>query len=167
LRHFLLSPQWDKLEAKYSTLEQYVYMVYGDSAMASLRRLAVIQFRVAMILTAYRKAANNMLSEVIVCDDIDFKTAGLIANVYYANFLAALKMMPHEVMHSNNQGCLVLFNELPNKIEFTASEAKEIAAKTRICSERSVDKYLKELLHKGMITQLKQYGPYIKKVKEE
>jgi hypothetical protein len=125
-------------------------------------RLAVIYFRIAMILTAFRAAENDHLETDIYCHEDDFINADRIINVYRHNFIAALKMMPTEAIKIDNRSESKFFELLPVDSEFTTAEAKALAKEHGIASDRSVDNYLRNLRTKGLIVQGLQYGTYKK-----
>jgi hypothetical protein len=154
--------QWDRFVNRFQELSREFSEKYGDSAIASLMRIGVIHFRVAMILATLRAAENDQLKTEIYCTEEDFINAGRFTKVYMYNFMAALKMMPGEAVKINNKGEHLLYDLLPEGTEFTATDAKRIAKENGIGSERSADNYLKSLRDKGLLIQEKQYGPYKK-----
>ena len=68
----------------FSELQTEQFGLYGDDLIASVRRLGLVCFRIAMVLTILRYEGSmpiiELLSQAIVVDDRDFKTAITISN---------------------------------------------------------------------------------------
>ncbi|WP_242674887.1 DUF3987 domain-containing protein, partial [Niastella populi] len=81
---FSLSPvQKKQFHEWFSKKQLQLYEIYGDEIIASIRRLGLTTFRLAMILTTMRHLnhTNNYdLPKELLCSDIDFNTALSIAD---------------------------------------------------------------------------------------
>ena len=61
-----------------STQEQYYYL-FGEDIIGSVRRLGLITFRLAMVLSALRLHDTGEVVTTLICDDEDFQSAMAIA----------------------------------------------------------------------------------------
>ena len=61
-----------------STQEQYYYL-FGEDIIGSVRRLGLITFRLAMVLSALRLHDTGEVVTTLICDDEDFRSAMAIA----------------------------------------------------------------------------------------
>ncbi len=61
-----------------STPEQYYYL-FGEDIIGSVRRLGLITFRLAMVLSALRLHDTGEVVTTLICDDEDFQSAMAIA----------------------------------------------------------------------------------------
>jgi len=61
-----------------STQEQYYYL-FGKDIIGSVRRLGLITFRLAMVLSALRLHDTSEVVTTLICDDEDFRSAMAIA----------------------------------------------------------------------------------------
>lgn len=136
-----------------------IYFRFGSDTESIVKRLGLITFRFAMILTILRSIENNTLSSTIICDDVDFETAITLSDVYLEHSLNVFQTLP-ATGKSVSRSAQMLFENLPDK--FSCSEAVEIGKNVCTISERSVSNYLNELRKVGKLLQPKNNGPYIK-----
>lgn len=157
----LSESQWDKIEGRFDELVKESNDT-SSTAVSSINRLALIYYRICMILSTFRHAEEGNLDLKIICSDQDFFTAGRIVKVYHSNIFEALSLIPKEAVKIDNKGANLLYSFLPTDREFTSREAKDIAEKNKVCKDRSVDTYLKKLVNLGLLDQPKNFGPYSK-----
>ena len=73
---FSVTPsQRQKFNDYFSGLQEEYYKIFKDDILASVRRLGLICYRLAMILSALRMMDNSELTNDLVCDDEDFDVA--------------------------------------------------------------------------------------------
>ncbi len=65
----------------YTSLQAELHSLFGDDIIASVRRLGLITFRIAMALTARRCHDTGELDSTFLCDDEDFASSMAIARV--------------------------------------------------------------------------------------
>jgi hypothetical protein len=133
--------------------------VLGPESVANVRRLGLICFRMAMIMTVLRIEETGEDSSMLYCTDTDFNNALQISRVLldhaktvYLQLITMPKKLKPETMKDR------FYNSLP--IEFTRKEAVEIAGKLNI-KPRTTDKYLAELTP-SQLTKDPVYGKYKK-----
>ncbi len=133
--------------------------VLGPESVANVRRLGLICFRMAMIMTVLRIEETGEDSSMLYCTDTDFNNTIQISRVLldhaktvYLQLITMPKKLKPETMKDK------FYNSLP--IEFTRKEAVEIAGKLNI-KPRTTDKYLAELTP-SQLTKDPVYGKYKK-----
>ena len=67
-----------------STQEQYYYL-FGEDIIGSVRRLGLITFRLAMVLSALRLHDTSEVVTTLICDDEDFRSGGIEAVISDVN----------------------------------------------------------------------------------
>lgn len=70
------------------------YAIFGDDTIASVRRLAVSTFRIAMILTALRIMEDCDFSTLRYVQDDDYTTAMTINSVLQQHMLRVISELP-------------------------------------------------------------------------
>ena len=73
--------QRQKFNSYFSALQQLYYGIFKDDVVASVRRLGLICFRIAMVLSVIRLMDTGECPEQLVCDDEDFDSALAISRV--------------------------------------------------------------------------------------
>lgn len=73
--------QRKKFNEFFSSLQTEFFNIFKDDILASVRRLGLICYRVAMILSSLRIMETGDFSQEMVCDDVDFETALTISRV--------------------------------------------------------------------------------------
>jgi hypothetical protein len=131
----------------------------GPESVANVRRLGLICFRMAMIMTVLRIEETGDVSDILYCTDVDFNNAMQIgrtlldhAKTVYLQLCTMPKKLKPETMKDK------LYSLLPN--EFTRKEAVEIGSKLNI-KPRTIDKYLFELTP-SHLSKDPMYGKYKK-----
>lgn len=82
-----------KFNEKFSFWQTELYELIGEDVIASVRRLGLIDFRIAMILTALRYVSSTIPSQ-IECSDIDFETALKIADILKQHAASIYQKLP-------------------------------------------------------------------------
>ncbi|MDP3643255.1 MAG: DUF3987 domain-containing protein [Bacteroidota bacterium] len=96
MRFCLTSSQQQAFNAYFSqTQNQYLYLC-GLDYLATVRRLGLITFRIAMILTALRIMDNGELQNPLVCSDTDFNTALSMVKILVQHAAQVYQQLPTE-----------------------------------------------------------------------
>ncbi len=108
------------------------YNIFGDDTIASVRRLAVSTFRIAMILTALRMMEDCDFSTLRHVRDDDYTTAMTISSVLQQHMLRVISELPKKTTSRTPVGQVkeplllqTFWDNLPD--EFEAKDFKEIA----------------------------------------
>lgn len=133
------------------------HLVLGLNSIATVRRLGLIFFRIAMILSTIRLMEEKKMPLKIICGKNDFETARSIIGVlkiHAAKMFTSFSSKKDSMDMSFNQ--LTLYKILPD--EFTRKEAVDLAAKLEPpISNPTVDRFLK-----GNYFEKPAYGKYSK-----
>lgn len=121
---------------------------YNDNFIASIRRMGIITYRIAMVLSALR--LNKKISSIskIVCSDADFNTALRISKSLLEHAYSFYNTLPESEEARKNtilkmQHKEQLLQMLPN--EFSRKDIVNLGKSINI-SPRTIDSYLKEYL---------------------
>jgi hypothetical protein len=157
----LTTKQWQFLNSKFESWLREVSVFVSEDVSSTVKRLALISFRIAMILSAIRKFEDSVVEKEIYCTENDFQSAFSIAEVYKEHALLMFAALPKSAEIKLEPNKLKFFDALPNDREFTRHEAVKIGAILGI-KERTIGKYLNNFLGSFLEQPLK-YGPYLKR----
>ena len=135
---------------------------YGDELIASVRRMGLITFRIAMILTTLRVMEHGAFDAEMWCLDEDFNSAMKIAQVLIEHTSKVFRELPKVATGSGSQKTIrkqVFWEKLPD--EFDRKTFVDVSAGLGIplsTAERSVKKWCEE----GLVERVDQ-GKYRKK----
>jgi hypothetical protein len=153
----LTNEQWRALNNHFSVWQQEVSVLVSEEATSTVKRLGLILYRIAMVLTAIRKYENGDCTREIVCEDKDFETAFKIAEVYKQHALFMFSRLP-KTENITDKKMKQFFEALPQA--FQRKEAVSVGKQLKM-EERTTDKYLKQLLAGNLLNQ-PEYGQYAK-----
>ena len=153
----LSSEQWAKHNNQCSKWLKEITVFVGEEASSSVKRLGLIAFRMAMVLSAIRKFENGDTSNRIACDNIDFDIAFRLAEVYLQHSIYMFSRLPRQETISD-PALRKLFDALPG--EFAREQAVSCGQPLGI-SPRTVDKYLSQLAAFELLSK-PNYGRYSK-----
>lgn len=157
----LTHEQWNILNSQFSNwLTDITTFVHKDAS-SIVKRLGIVQFRLAMILSILRHFQESKIAETkIICTDREFKTAQLLSNTYLEHSLTMFNRLPGKNDHGINLSLKKFYDNIPNGITFTRAKAVENGLKLGI-QERTIDLNLKRLLEMNLLLQ-PEYGKYLK-----
>ena len=129
---------------------------YGDELIASVRRMGLITFRIAMILTTLRVMEHGAFDAEMWCLDEDFNSAMKIAQVLIEHTAKVFRELPKVATGSGSQKTIrkqVFWEKLPD--EFDRKTFVDVSAGLGIplsTAERSVKKWCEE----GLVERVDQ-----------
>lgn len=135
---------------------------YGDELIASVRRMGLITFRIAMILTTLRVMEHGAFDAELWCLDEDFNSAMKIAQVLIEHTAKVFRELPKVATGNGSQKTIrkqAFWEKLPD--EFDRKTFVDVSAGLGIplsTAERSVKKWCEE----GLVERVDQ-GKYRKK----
>ena len=136
----------------------------GDAIIASVRRMGLITFRIAMVLSILRLAGKKDLPELIYCSDEDFTSAMTIARVALSHTVRVYReLTSNELAHPTAESTgrkQELLRLLPD--EFDTAMAQEFAQRLSI-PRRSAERYLAEWTKSRTLEKV-AFGRYRKRV---
>ncbi|MFD2246648.1 DUF3987 domain-containing protein [Pontibacter ruber] len=154
----LTKSQWDQLNKQFAIWHDEVRDNIGGDVLSTIKRLGLIFYRIAMVLSCLRKYENRIKDYEISCSDIDFKIAMKLVEVYKAHALLMFNRLP-QTGGINEKMVRQFYDELPKT--FKRKEAIEIGIANGM-GTRTIDKYL-QLLRDSKKLDYTSYGSYVKR----
>ena len=146
----------------YARSQLEYYRIFGDDIIASVRRLGLITYRIAMILSVLRMSGESEFPTVLYCHDEDYRTAMIISQVLLRHTARVYReLSSHELYRPAAEGSrrrADLLGKLPD--EFGTAEALEASSNMGV-SPKSMERYLKQWRDSGLIERT-SHGHYRK-----
>lgn len=159
---FALATQQQTLFNSFFAQVQIEYAnLFGLDIVPSVRRLGLITFRIAMILTSLRIIDGGDLSNLIVCNDVDFQTAISMAHVLLQHIAKVFSMLPTTQTASNQNAPTIVkqtfLDNLPT--EFDRQTYLAVAQKLKI-PYKTAEKHIRNFCDAGLLRHLahNRYG---------
>ena len=113
---------------------------YGEENRDIITRLAIIMFKIAMVLTSTRLASSQYIKKV-KCKQDDLETAKEITNVLFYHALSVIKLMPKPRLNTSPEPPLLREILLKLEVEFTTKEFVTQAIEHGV-KERTANRWL-------------------------
>ena len=150
--------QWAQFNSTFAQWNKEYLELIGTDMIASIRRLGVVEYRIAMILSSLRLMEKwDEEQTELICNDSDFKTSLKIVECLRMHAVEIYNRLQQQPKHSNNDQVKFL-NALPT--DFSTSDYREIARELNI-NERTAEGYIGRFFKDGLIFRIKQ-GIYSK-----
>ena len=144
LRFCLTATQQQAFNAYFSQAQnQYLYLC-GVDYLATVRRLGLITFRIAMILTTLRIMETGHVASPLICTDTDFNTALELVKILIQHAASVYNALPAETAtpkqsNQKQQFLEALPPEFSRRDYLTAAQNLNIPDKT---AERHIAKFV-------------------------
>ena len=160
---FSLSPSQQKeFNAFFEQVQNEYYTLFGNDIVASVRRLGLIAFRIAMILTALRMMDGKDIAPVVVCDDTDFFIVITIIKVLLQHTAKIYSILPSSSVDFNEGNLTVVcqryFKNLPERFD---RKTYQSIAKKLFIKPKTADKHIARFCEKGLL-QHHDHDCYVK-----
>ena len=143
----------------FNELQSEYYQTMGDDYMATIRRLGLITYRVAMILSVLRLLETGEIPVKITCIDDDFNTAKTMVEILVKHAQKVFSELPGQSEVKKQLSRKERFSaKLPN--HFYRNDYLEIACQLNI-PPKTAEGYITALVKDGLIHREKN-GEYIK-----
>jgi hypothetical protein len=143
----------------FASLENELQEVYGDDIIPSLRRLALITYRIAMVLSIIRVIDEPNIGKTIECSHNDFYVAISMVDVLLKHTIAIFKQLNQIKKAPGKVKDVIRFLEtLP--YEFNRKTADATAQQLTI-NVKTADDYLRKYVSEGSLIRVSQ-GQYRK-----
>ena len=132
----------------------------GDDYVGSIRRLGLIAFRLAMIITVLRIIDTGEVSSVLVCNDCDFNTVMEIVKVLVLHAAYIFELLPKDnttIQPLNHKRQLL--DALPS--EFDRQTYLAVAKNLNI-PDKTAEKQITRFINAGLLVR-QAHGCYLKK----
>ena len=145
LRFRVTESQRMKFNEYFSSLQQEYYSIFKDDIIGSVRRLGLICFRVAMVLSALRMWENAECVDELYCLDEDFDSALTICRVLAVHMAKVFEELSSSdgsrtAMLANSERRQRFFTALQD--EFSRQDYLEVAERLGV-PEDTADKWIK------------------------
>ena len=155
IRFSLSIDQQKEFNQFFTEIQKEYSSLFGLDIVASVRRLGLITFRVAMILTSLRLMDGKSIESVIVCDDIDFRTSLIMASVLLQHTAHVFGQLPSTDNNSTRGTvtvlCQTFFDSLPS--EFNRRTYLSIAERLHV-APKTAEKYIRKFCTTGQLKHL-------------
>lgn len=162
IRFALSVQQQSEFHSFFEQVQTEYSSVFGLDFVASVRRLGLITFRIAMILSAVRIIDNGNFSTTLVCADSDFYTAQTMVQVLLKHTAKVYQLLPSDTTEtaqgSKNQLKQQYLIALPP--DFDKQTAIATAQKLAI-PPKTAERYLKQWCLSGQLNHT-AHGKYAK-----
>lgn len=126
----------------------------GQDYNATVRRLGLITFRIAMIFTVLRIMENGDMSRKLVCEERDFQNAIIMTSILLEHSKKVFSELPQAIIQPKRENREDrFFNLLPD--EFSRKDYVEIAQQLNI-PDKTAQNYIAKLVSKGLIHRDRQ-----------
>jgi len=164
IRFSFTSAQKRVFNTFFSRAQRQYWKRLGDTFIASVRRMGLITFRMAMVLSVLRLADKKEHPELLYCSDDDFTSAMTIARVALCHTVRVYRELTcRELAHPAAEGAgrkQELLRLLPD--EFDTAKAQEFAIRLNI-PRRSAERYLADWTKSGALEKV-AFGRYQKRI---
>jgi len=156
IRFALSARQQEQFNSFFAQVQKEYSNLFGLDIVASVRRLGLITFRIAMILTSLRIIDGGQISNLIVCDDSDYQSSIIMARVLLQHTAKVFGSLPTTESNAPNGQTVIrqtfldnLPPEFDRKTYLAVAEKLKIPAKTaeKYISKFCVGGFLKHLAH--------------------
>ena len=155
--------QTARFNAAFSDMQGECLDAFGADIVASVRRLAVITFRLSMVMTTLRHIDDEELPCILDCDEQDFEAALLMAKTLLHHTARVYDSLPQAPTAESSLSADLerFFRALP--MSFKRMEAVD-SGKALGFSAHTSDRYLKRLKLDGRLRKIAK-GCYCKVAK--
>lgn len=156
----LTDTQVTAFNSYHSEKQDHNSIMLGSESIASVRRMAGIHFRLAMLIGTIRNLDEGKNEMNIICRDVDFELSRILVKWFSSHTEKLFNQLPKKVQNypELKREISVFYDKLNE--EFTFSEARTIAEDMGIALS-TMEGYLRKLLKIKLITRFKQ-GVYLK-----
>lgn len=161
-------PQQKRFNAYFGELQAEQSSMLGDDIVATVRRLGLITFRLAMVLSVLRLAEREDIDiaalETLECDDRDFQIAMEMSNVLISHATSVYtNLLKHPERHDTTpvEGMMLAEKQLLDKLnkKFTRQDYLDLA-KTIGVNGKTADRYLGNLVNRYKLAIRIRNGEY-------
>ncbi|MBO5418446.1 MAG: DUF3987 domain-containing protein [Bacteroidales bacterium] len=165
IRFHLTCDQQRRFNAFFERTQVQYVDEFGEDIIASVRRLGLITYRIAMIMSALRIMEDGCFEDNIICRDIDFETALIISDALLHHTTKIFEELPRLAASASSTAGQktirrqLFMDKLPES--FTRKEFIDISASLGIplkTAERHISQWCKD----GLIERIEQ-GKYLKR----
>ena len=161
IRFSLSSSQQAQFNHYFEQIQQQYWELLGNDYVGTIRRLGLITFRMAMVLTTLRIMEDGNINAMLVCSDTDFHIAMEMVKVLLQHAAYVFRQLPQAVQNQTpgTNPRMALFEALPP--QFDRTRYIEVASQLQI-PESTADKQIARFCNAGLLVR-QAHGSYLKK----
>lgn len=160
----LTTGQQQQFNSTFARWQNIYETLVGQEYVATVRRLGLITFRMAMIFSILRILENGELPRKLICEERDFQNAISITEVLIIHAKKVFTDLPQPIAIPKRENREErFFSQLPDK--FSRKDYVELSSKLNI-PDKTAQNYISKMLKKGLIHRDK-HDCYLKFVSEE
>lgn len=149
LQFCLTTQQQQAFNAFFSQIQNRYLYLCGLDYLATVRRLGLITFRIAMILTALRIMDNGELQSPLYCSDSDFNSALSIVKILVQHAAQVYQQLPAEPIKATAPNLKQQFlDSLPDEF---SRQTYLAAASSLNMPHKTAEKHIKRFVESGLI----------------
>lgn len=154
IRFALSARQQEQFNSFFTQVQKEYSNLFGLDIVASVRRLGLITFRIAMILTSLRIIDGGQISNLIVCDDSDYQSSIIMARVLLQHTAKVFGSLPTTESNAPNGQTVIRQTFLDNlPPEFDRKTYLAVAEKLKIPA-KTAEKYISKFCVGGLLKHL-------------
>lgn len=155
IRFALSAEQQKQFNSFFAQVQKEYSNLFGLDIVASVRRLGLITFRIAMILSSLRIIDGGQISNLIVCDDSDFQTAITMARVLLQHTAKVFDSLPAAETATNGNAPTIIKQTFLDNLppEFDRKTYLAVAEKLKI-PPKTAEKYISRFCVGGQLKHL-------------
>ena len=154
IRFALSARQQEQFNSFFAQVQKEYSNLFGLDIVASVRRLGLITFRIAMILTSLRIIDGGQISNLIVCGDSDFQSSIIMARVLLQHTAKVFGSLPTTESNAPNGQTVIRQTFLDNlPPEFDRKTYLAVAEKLKIPA-KTAEKYISKFCVGGLLKHL-------------
>jgi hypothetical protein len=155
----LLPDQEQRFNEFFESRQDMLFDLYGADIMASIRRLGLIAFRIAMILSTLRLINHpEKAAERIVCEEADFKNTLKIVEVALHHAVKVYNQLKKKQRFKHGDKKVKFFEKLP--AEFNRNKMLEIASFMEL-NPKTAEKYVSDYISQSLLKRA-EHNHYVK-----
>lgn len=151
--------QWKELNKYFQDKLFSTYEAMGMEATSITKRLGLVTFRIAMILSVLRKFESGNTTKELVCENRDFESALTLAAIFHEHADYMYSVLPKTESPVGDEMLRRFYDMLPDTFE--TQIALEAIHKLGL-KERSMYNYLTSLRTMGLVARFKNHYEKIK-----
>ena len=155
IRFAFTTSQQEQFNAFFEHVQTEYSMLFGLDIVASIRRLGLITFRIAMILTVLNVQEYEDLSQILLCSDTDFSTTMIIVKTLLKHTSKVYETLPIKESNVIAKGQYVMkqlfYDSLPK--QFNRKIYLEIASNLKILPKTS-ERYIYQYIASGKLKRM-------------
>lgn len=154
IRFALSARQQEQFNSFFAQVQKEYSNLFGLDIVASVRRLGLVTFRIAMILTSLRIIDGGQISNLIVCDDSDYQSSIIMARVLLQHTAKVFGSLPTTESNAPNGQTVIRQTFLDNlPPEFDRKTYLAVAEKLKI-PPKTAEKYISRFCVGGQLKHL-------------